>query len=135
MVVPISAVQQSDPVIHIDTFPFLYYLPSWSNPRVWIWFPVLYSRTSLLVHSKCNSLYQLAPNSQSIPLPLKCCFLKTAFLIQLIFFFHNLSLHIFSYNLLYLSLYTICVHIVSSIFCNYTLHEDKACIGFQTLYF
>ena len=33
--VPISAVQQSDP------FPFSYYLPSWSIPRNWVWFPVL----------------------------------------------------------------------------------------------
>ena len=28
-----------------------------------------YSRTSLLIHSKCNSLHLLAPNSPSIPLP------------------------------------------------------------------
>ena len=35
-VVPISAGQQSDPVIHIHTFPFLYYLPSCSIPRDWI---------------------------------------------------------------------------------------------------
>ena len=31
-VVPISAIQQSDPVIQTYTFLFLYYLPSWSIP-------------------------------------------------------------------------------------------------------
>ena len=53
---------------HIHTFPFLYYLPSWSIPRDWTQFPVLYSRTSLPIHSKC-SLHTLTPNFQSIPLP------------------------------------------------------------------
>ena len=48
-VVPISAVQQSDPVIHTYPFFFSYYLPSGSIPRDWIEFPVLYSRTSLLI--------------------------------------------------------------------------------------
>ena len=32
-VVPIFAVQQSDPLTHIHTFPFSYDLPSWSIPR------------------------------------------------------------------------------------------------------
>ena len=67
----ISAAQQSDsPYLcyrHIY-IPYLCYLPSWSIPRGWIEFPVLYNRTSLLVHSKCNSLHLLTPNSQSIPL-------------------------------------------------------------------
>ena len=40
------------------TFPFLY-LPLWSIPGDWIWFPVLYSRTLLLIHSKCHSLHLL----------------------------------------------------------------------------
>ena len=31
---------------------------------------MLHSRSLLLIHSKCNSLYLLNPNSQSIPLPL-----------------------------------------------------------------
>ena len=30
---------------------------------------MLYSRISLLIHSKCNSLHLLTPDSQSIPLP------------------------------------------------------------------
>ena len=30
--------------------------------------PVLYSKTSLHIHSKCNNLHLLTPNSQSIPL-------------------------------------------------------------------
>ena len=62
-VVPFSAVQQSDPVIYIYIyvcmyvyiFPFFYYLPSWSVPRDWIWFPVLYGRTSLLIHSNSRT--------------------------------------------------------------------------------
>ena len=33
-------------------------------------FPVLYSRTLFPIHSKCNSLHSLAPNSPFIPLPL-----------------------------------------------------------------
>ena len=80
---PISAEQQSDTVslslslslslththTHTHTHSFSYYLPSWSIPRDWMWFPVQYSRTSLLIHSKCNSLRLLTPNSPSIPLP------------------------------------------------------------------
>ena len=34
----------------------------------WIYFPVLYIRTLLLIHSKCNSLHLPNPNSQSISL-------------------------------------------------------------------
>ena len=41
-------------------FFFSYYLPSQSTPRDWIELPVLYSRTSLLIHSKCNSVCLLA---------------------------------------------------------------------------
>ena len=47
----IPAVQQSDPVIHTYAFFFLYYLPLWSIPGGWLKFPVLYNRTSLLIHS------------------------------------------------------------------------------------
>ena len=53
--------------IYIYTFFFSYYLPSCSNSRDWIQFPVLYSRTSLLIHSKCNTLHLQTPNSQSLP--------------------------------------------------------------------
>ena len=35
----------------------------------WIQFPVLYSRTSLLIHPKWNRLHLLTPNSQFISLP------------------------------------------------------------------
>ena len=55
---------------HICTLLFSYYLPSCSIPRDWIWFPGLYSRTSWLIHSECNSLHLLTPNSQSIPFTL-----------------------------------------------------------------
>ena len=68
-VLSISAVQQSDPVIHIYTFFFSYYLLSYSITSDWIQFSVLYSRTSLLIHFKCNNLHLPTPNSQSIPLP------------------------------------------------------------------
>ena len=72
---PISAVQQSDPFIHIHTHTYIYtYIPFLMlfsimvYPREWIYFPVLYSRTSLLIHSKCNSLYLPSPNSLSLQL-------------------------------------------------------------------
>ena len=45
--------------IHIYTFFISYHLPSCS-------IPVLYSRTSLLIHSKCNSLHLPIPKSQSM---------------------------------------------------------------------
>ena len=35
---------------------------------VWVEFLVLYSRTLLFIHSKCNSLHLPTPNSQSIHL-------------------------------------------------------------------
>jgi len=65
----ISAVRKSDPVIHVYIFFFSYYLPSCSVTSDRIQLPVLYSGTSLLIHSKCNSLHLLTPNSQSIPPP------------------------------------------------------------------
>ena len=40
---------------NISFFKILF--PSWSVPRDWPWFPVQHSRTSLLIHSKCNSLF------------------------------------------------------------------------------
>ena len=67
-IVPISAVQHSDPIIYICAFFFSYYLPSCSVTRDWIEFPVLDRRTSFLVLSKCNSLHLLTPKSLSIPL-------------------------------------------------------------------
>ena len=56
--------------IYTHTFLFSYYVPSCSVTRDWIWFSVLYRRTSLLIHSKCNSLLLLTSNSQSVPFPL-----------------------------------------------------------------
>ena len=62
-VVSISAVQHSDPVIHIHTFFFLIFSSLMFYPkRLDIVFLVLYSRTSLLIHSKCNSLHLPTPN-------------------------------------------------------------------------
>ena len=54
-------------------FLFLYSFTLWFIPGDQIQFPVLHSRTLLLIHSKCHSLHPLipTPNSQSIPfLPL-----------------------------------------------------------------
>ena len=69
-VVPISAVQQSASVIHTHIrILLLYSFPSWSILGDIIQFPMLYSRTLLFIHSKCNSLHLLTPNSQPIPLP------------------------------------------------------------------
>ena len=51
----VSGVQQSDSVIHTYSFSYLFSL--WFITGDWIWFPVLYSRTLLSIHSKCNSLH------------------------------------------------------------------------------
>ena len=65
-----SGVQHSDPVIHIYPFFSSYLPPSSSIPRDWTQFPVPYTAgPQLLIHSKCNSLRLLTPNSQSIPFP------------------------------------------------------------------
>ena len=72
-ILSITAIQQSDPGLHIDTFFFSHYPPSCSTTSDWIQFPVLYSKTSLLIHSKCNSLHLLSPKcspSHSLPFPL-----------------------------------------------------------------
>ena len=53
--------------MYVYTFLFSYYLPSWSVSRDWIKFPVLYRRTSLLIHSKQNSLHLLIQNSHGWP--------------------------------------------------------------------
>ena len=58
-VVPTSSVQRSGPVTHVHTFPLSYHLPSWSVSGAWMSFSVLYSRTSLLIHSKCNRMHFL----------------------------------------------------------------------------
>ena len=58
---------QSDPV-HLKekyTFFFSHYPPSCSIARDQIQLPVLYSRISLLIHSKSNSLHLLTSSSQS----------------------------------------------------------------------
>ena len=65
-----STLQQSNPGTHIYDHSFyhiiLHHVPSqvtrYSSQCY------LYSRISLLIHSKCNSLYLLTPDSQSIPL-------------------------------------------------------------------
>ena len=64
-VVLISAVQQRDPVVHIHTHS-LFYFSSWSVPRDWVEFHVLYSGTSLLIHSNRKHLHL---PTLCIPLP------------------------------------------------------------------
>ena len=66
-----SKVTQSH--IYVYAFFFSHYLPSCSIISDQIQFPVLYSRISLLIHSKGNGLHLLIPDSQSthsLPLPL-----------------------------------------------------------------
>ena len=68
------------PVIYIYIYIIFLILSSiMFYPRNWIWFPVLYSRASSLIRSRCYSLHPPTPNSPSIPLPLgKCYFLICA---------------------------------------------------------
>ena len=49
---------------------FSCHFPSWLITGFWIQFPVLYSKTLLLLHSIYNSLHSLISNSQSFPHPL-----------------------------------------------------------------
>ena len=53
----ISAAQQTDRGTRVCPFLFSHYSPSCCISSGWIEFPVLDSRTSLLVHSKQNSLH------------------------------------------------------------------------------
>ena len=70
----ISSIQQSDSVyIYIHLFIYMYYLwcsfSQWCITEYWIWFPVLYCRTSLFFHPMYNSLHLLIVNSHSVRLP------------------------------------------------------------------
>ena len=55
--------------IHMYIFFFISF-PLWFITGYWIAFPVLYSRTLLLIHSIYSSLCLLIPGSRSIPPPL-----------------------------------------------------------------
>ena len=68
-VVPISAVQQSDPGMHIYTFFFYIIFSIMVCPRRLNVVPVVERENWLLIHSKYNSLYHLISNSQPISLP------------------------------------------------------------------
>ena len=50
---------------------------------------MLYSRTLLFIHSICNSLHLLVPNSQSIPLPSSSSLATTSLLHVSLFLFHR----------------------------------------------
>ena len=56
-----SGKQQSNSVIYSSML--------WFITGYWLYFPVLYSRTLLFIHSMYNSLCLLTPNSHSIPPP------------------------------------------------------------------
>ena len=58
------------PLPSCSLYSFSYSFPSCFITEYWVLFPVLYSKTLLLFHSICNSLYLLIPNSQSILSPL-----------------------------------------------------------------
>ena len=62
----ISAVKQSDQVIHI--YVFFIFFSTIVYPRMLNIVPVLYSRALLPIHSICNSMQLPAPNFQLIPL-------------------------------------------------------------------
>ena len=68
-IVLISAVQQSDSIIHIL---FLYAFPLRFIIGYRIHFPVFYSRTLLFLHHIYGSLNLLISNTQSIPSPPAC---------------------------------------------------------------
>ena len=66
----VSALQQSDLVIHVYTYSLSHSFPWWFIPRYWIQFPTLYRRTlsfTRLVYNSQNLLTQ-AP-SPSLPSP------------------------------------------------------------------
>ena len=64
----ISAEQQSDSVIHIYTFFFIFFSIMVYH-RILNIVPCVYSRALLFIHFLFNSLHLLTSNSQSIPLP------------------------------------------------------------------
>ena len=64
----LSAIQQSDSVIHIYSL-LKYSFPLWFIIGCRIWFPVLYGRTLLFIYSIFNSLHLLTPTFHSIPPP------------------------------------------------------------------
>ena len=78
-VVPLYAVHQSDLVIHIY-IPFLILSSIMVYPQRLYTVPVLYSRTSLLIHCKCNSFQLLTPDSLSILLLLPSSLANTSLL-------------------------------------------------------
>ena len=62
----ISALQQSESVIYIYAYIFIFFSLT-AYPR--LLFPLLYSTTLLIIHSICSSLPPLTKKSQSIPFP------------------------------------------------------------------
>ena len=83
---------------YIYTHYFLYYFPSWSILGDQKQVPMLYSRTLLFIHSKCNSFCLLTPSShtiqQSHSLPLLLVNHKVFFLLCLSLFLFCRQVHL-----------------------------------------
>ena len=104
----ISAAQPSDPVIYVytRTLFFSYYLPSCSITRDWILFPLLYSKTSLLFHSKCkfasaNPKLPVHPTPSPSPLAIMSWFSMSVYL----FLFHSREICAIIQNILNLHMH------------------------------
>ena len=57
----LSMVRQSDPVTHTHIFFSSHHPPSCAITSDWVWFPVLYSRISLLLHSNHSFVQSAVP--------------------------------------------------------------------------
>ena len=75
----LSAVQQSDSVIHIYIQSFSYSFSLWFIIRCCIEFPVLYSKTLFFVYPKYTGLRLLIPVSQTIPPSFICLALGNSY--------------------------------------------------------
>ena len=64
-VILISAVQQSDSVLHMYLI-FFKFFPHVVIAEYWAEFPVLYSRSLLVIYSIYSNVYMSTPESQSI---------------------------------------------------------------------
>ena len=93
---------------------FLYYLPSCSIPRDWIQFPALYSKASLHILSKHNSLHLPNPNSPSIPLlPPSSLAPTSLFSLSVSLFLFCREVHLYHILILFIYLFIYCLFLSS----------------------